>query len=115
MKRIVEIVVAIMAMGAITFVVLKYAKPHPVISNEIEILKDSIAKEKLKADSLQNEIDTYDQYVKGMEAAAKIKHSNNQIVINTKYEKISDSVRVLNIDGDINFFTKYLTKNDSIK
>ena len=34
---------------------------------------------------------------------------------NKKYEKVSDSVRSLDIDGNINFFTNYLSKNNIVK
>ena len=113
MKTIIYYVVwMVLAVGTFVGVVVTVEHFKPVDPN-IAKVKHDIDSLKIVSDSTKARLARQDEYVAKLEQV--IRDKKDIIIINKRYEAIVDSVRDLDVDGDIKFFTEYLSQNDSIK
>jgi hypothetical protein len=102
-------VLALLLFSAVLWLNKRFKEPT---NEELKHKIDSLISIK---DSLETQIRYQEGIITVAEDKAKNKQKQDIIIIDKKYEKMADSVRVLDVDGDINFFTDYLSKNDSIR
>lgn len=115
MKEIKDIVLSILGIVVIVLIVFGFCnwKEEKLYKQQIQEYKDSNAVLKVKIEKLLFQIDSLENDINFYEENIRNKEKEIVNLRNKKYEKI-DSVINLSLDKSIEFLSKYLSKENDI-